>query len=447
MDDRRKLADTNVNWDRFKREVPEWYLDAKLGFMISWGAFSVPAWAEPIGELGTNDDWEFWLKHNPYAEWYYNTIRIEGSPAREFHKENFNDCDFDDLLDMWKGEKFDPDEWAKLFAYAGAKYVLPLSKHHDGITLWDAPGTGTRNTVHRGPMRDIIGDIAAAVRKVGIRSAVYYSGGLDWEVTENLPAISNGIAQMTRPNDAAYSMYAYKHVIDLIDRYKPDVLWNDIEWPDFAKQEGAYSLPAIFDHYYKVVPHGVINDRWGVPHSDFKTSEYQFNAHVEDGGVWENNRGIGLSFGYNQMESEEHSFSTETVLHHFLDIVSRGGNFVLNVGPKASGEIPEIQKKVLMGLGDWMAINSGAVYATRAISALPASDAPWVRWVKKGNSVFAYIDAVGEVEFNAPSSLVNEKKATIFGGAAITVTRNGDKVSMTIPTPRMTGPTVIEFTQ
>ena len=434
---------------RFEREVPEWFLDAKLGFMVSWGAFSVPAWGEPIGELGTIEDWKEWFKHNPYAEWYYNTIRIEGSPAREFHKKNFNDCDYDDLLDMWKAEKFQPDEWAKLFAYAGAQYIVPLSKHHDGITLWDAPGTGTRNTVHRGPKRDLIGDIATAVRKAGIRFAVYYSGGLDWEVTKTLPAISDnnqGVEGMQRPVDAAYSMYAYKHVIDLIDRYKPDVLWNDIQWPDFSKREGEYSLAALFDYYYKEVPHGVVNDRWGKDtHFDYETSEYQFMADSENAPAWENCRGIGLSFGYNQVESEQHSLNTESALRHFLDIVSRGGNFLLNVGPTASGEIPEIQKKVLMGLGDWMAINSGAVYATRAIKEIPATDTPWVRWAKKGNSVFAYIDAVGNVEFSAPASLVNDKKATIFGGAAITATRNGDKISMTIPTPKVPGPTVIEF--
>ena len=434
---------------RFEREVPEWFLDAKLGFMVSWGAFSVPAWGEPIGELGTIEDWKEWFKHNPYAEWYYNTIRIEGSPAHEYHKKNFNDCDYDDLLDMWKAEKFQPDEWAKLFAYAGAQYIVPLSKHHDGITLWDAPGTGTRNTVHRGPKRDLIGDIATAVRKAGIRFAVYYSGGLDWEVTKTLPAISDnnqGVDGMQRPVDAAYSMYAYKHVIDLIDRYKPDLLWNDIQWPDFAKREGEYSLAALFDYYYKEVPHGVVNDRWGKEtHFDYETSEYQFMADSESAPAWENCRGIGLSFGYNQVESEQHSLNTESALRHFLDIVSRGGNFLLNVGPTASGEIPEIQKKVLMGLGDWMAINSGAVYATRAVKEITASDTPWVRWAKKGNSVFAYIDAVGDVEFSAPNRIVNDKKATIFGGTAINATRNGDKISMTIPTPKVPGPTVIEF--
>jgi alpha-L-fucosidase len=437
-------------FDRFEREVPEWFLDAKLGFMVSWGAFSVPAWGEPIGELGTIDDWKHWFKHNPYAEWYYNTIRIEGSPAREFHKKNFNDCDYDDLLDLWKAEKFNPDEWAKLFAYAGAQYIVPLSKHHDGITLWDAPGTGTRNTVHRGPKRDIIGELAVAVRKAGMRSAVYYSGGLDWEVTKTMPPITDNLGEdgngLTRPNDAAYGMYAYEHVIDLIDRYKPDVLWNDIEWPNFAKREGEYSLAALFDHYYKVVPHGVVNDRWGKEtHFDYETSEYQYFSENEGAAAWENCRGIGLSFGYNQVESEIHSLNTESALRHFLDIVSRGGNFLLNVGPTASGEIPEIQKKVLMGLGDWMAINSEGVYGTRAVADIAPSDTPWVRWAKKGDRIFAYVDAVGAVEIEVPEKVSNLSTTRILGGGSIEVKRSGNKISMTVPAPKVAGPTVIEF--
>lgn len=439
-------------FDRFKREVPEWFLDAKLGFMVSWGAFSVPAWGEPIGELGTIDDWKHWFKHNPYAEWYYNTIRIEGSPAREYHKKNFNDCDYDDLLDLWKAENFNPDEWAKLFAYAGAQYIVPLSKHHDGITLWDAPGTGTRNTVHRGPKRDIIGELAVAVRKAGMRSAVYYSGGLDWEVTKTMPPITDNLGHdgngLTRPNDAAYAMYAYEHVIDLIDRYKPDVLWNDIEWPNFAKREGEYSLAALFDHYYKVVPHGVVNDRWGKEtHFDYETSEYQYFSENEGASAWENCRGIGLSFGYNQVESEIHSLNTESALRHFLDIVSRGGNFLLNVGPTASGEIPEIQKKVLMGLGDWMAINSEGVYATRAVADIAPSDTPWVRWAKKGDRIFAYVDAVGAVEIEVPEKVSNLSTTRILGGGSIEVKRAGNKISMTVPAPRVAGPTVIEFSK
>ena len=434
---------------RFKRPVPEWYEDAKLGFMVSWGAFSVPAWGEPIGELGTISDWKHWFKHNPYAEWYYNTIRIEGSPASKYHKEKFGNCPYDDLLDQWKAESFDPNEWAELFKYAGAQYIVPLSKHHDGITLWDAPGTGTRNTVHRGPKRDLIGDIANAVRRAGIRFAVYYSGGLDWEITNSLPAISDnnqGEDGMQRPVDAAYSMYAYKHVIDLIDRYKPDLLWNDIEWPDFAKREGEYSLAALFDYYYEKVPHGVVNDRWGKnTHSDFETSEYQYMSENENSLAWENCRGIGLSFGYNQVESEEHSLSVAGALRHFLDVVSRGGNFLLNVGPTASGQIPDIQRKVLTGLGDWMAINSESVYGTRAIKMLQSSDQPWIRWTTKQNKVYCYVDFVGSVECVVDENVIQESSARLYGSGPIAVSRSGNKISMTIPQPSVVGPTVIEF--
>lgn len=433
-----------------KHQAPEWYLDAKLGLMVSWGAFSVPAWAEPIGELGTVDDWEYWLKHNPYAEWYYNTIRLEGSPAKEHHIKNFKDCPYDDLLDMWRAEKFDADAWAQLFAHSGAQYIVPLSKHHDGITLWDAPGTGTRNTVHRGPKMDIMQKIADAVRKAGIRFGVYYSGGLDWEVTHYLPPHSNNEETSVvnnRPVDASYSAYAYLHVKDLIDRYKPDVLWNDIEWPDYSKRhEGPYSLNALFEYYYHEVPHGVVNDRWGRDqHRDYKTSEYQHMLENEDAGAWENCRGIGLSFGYNAVESEAHSMDAATTIRYFLDIVSRGGNLLLNVGPTASGEIPEIQKKVLIGLGDWMAKNSQAVYGTRKISTLTPSDTPWVRWAQKGTSTFAYIDAHGPVELTAPAGALDESRAEIVGGSSIAVTRANEKISMTIPAPTIVGPTVIEF--
>ena len=224
-----------MNWDRFKRPAPKWYTDAKFGIFIHWGAYSVPAWGEPIGELGTIDE-ATWFAHNPYAEWYFNTIRVAGSPAAAHHKEVYRDAPYDNFLDQWKAEKFNPQEWAELFAHAGAQYVLPTTKHHDGITLWDGPGTGTRNTVHRGPKRDLIGDIATAVREAGMHFGVYYLGGLDWSQGE-LPAAQTGFeVHNVRPKDAAYSMYAYEHVRDLIDRYKPEIIFNDIEWPDFSKQ-------------------------------------------------------------------------------------------------------------------------------------------------------------------------------------------------------------------
>jgi len=431
---------------RFERPVPTWFSDAKFGVFIHWGAYSVPAWAEPIRELGTVVDKE-WMAHNPYAEWYYNTIRIEGSPAQKHHNDVHGGAPYDDFLDEWKASKFNPDEWAALFANAGAQYVIPTTKHHDGITLWDAPGTGTRNTVARGPQRDLVGAIGDAVRKKGIKFGVYYSGGLDWSVGDSPPVTTGEQVQGLRPSDAEYARYCYEHITDLINRYEPDVLWNDINWPDSAKREGEYSLAAIFDQYYKSVPRGVINDRWGVPHSDYKTSEYQNSLENESGAAWENCRGIGLSFGYNQIEDEKHYMSVNAAQHHLIDIVSRGGNLLLNVGPTADGEIPAFQRKVLKGIGAWLNVNKSAIYSSRPADDVNPSDSPWVRWTANSKKRYAIVDATGSVEFDAPESAVDIKSATVLGGGPIAVTRSGSKISMTIATPKIEGPTVVAFNQ
>ena len=429
------------NFERFKRPVPTWFKDAKFGIFIHWGAYSVPAWGEPIGELGTIDS-KTWMAHNPYAEWYYNTMRIEGSPAQKHHQEVYGGMPYDNFLDMWKAEKFNPQEWAELFAYAGAKYVIPTTKHHDGIALWDAPGTGTRNTVHRGPKKDLIGAIEGAVKKAGLKFGVYYSGGLDWSITDLPP--HNDEYELARPSDAAYSMYCYEHVKDIIDKYKPEVIFNDINWPDFSKREGGYSLPALFDYYYLHVPTGVVNDRWGAPHWDYKTSEYKYNLHVEKEGVWENNRGVGYSFGYNQLETDEHYLNIEKLLHHFLDIVSRGGNLLLNVGPMASGEIPELQQKVLRDLGDWMKINSRAIYGSHAAPELAPSDSPWIRWTNVGNSLFAHIQAKGSVTFKAPAHIIDDASAKTMDGKRVEISRSGDQITLNVEP--LSGPiAVIEF--
>lgn len=436
-----------MDWSQFQREVPSWYLDAKFGIFIHWGAYSVPAWALPIGELGAVEE-KTWFKNNPYAEWYYNTVRIEGSPTWKHHQEVYGGAPYDNFLDMWKAENFDPDNWVDLFARAGARYVVPTTKHHDGITLWDAPGTGTRNTVHRGPKRDLIADLAGATKKRGLHFGVYYSGGLDWSITDLPPLVSHHDVANVRPQDAAYSMYAYEHCMDLIRKHEPEVLWNDIEWPDFSKQGGPdvpYSLAALFKNYYDRVPTGVIDDRWGDTHRDFITSEYQLKTDLEGQGLFENCRGIGYSFGYNQIETEEHYMSVPQLLTHLIDIVSRGGNFLLNVGPTASGEIPAIQRQILEGTADWMAVNSEAIHGTRAVSGLAGSDTPWVRFTSKGDSLFAFVKGSGEVSFNLAANLVHDDSAKQLGGGTTVVARNGDEVRLNLVNANPEVPVVVEF--
>ena len=182
-----------------RRPLPQWARDASLGIFVHWGPYSVPAWAEPTGALGAVPDDE-WFAHNAYAEWYANTIRIEGSPAAEHHAREYGGAPYEAFLDAWRAEAYDPADWARLFRAVGADYVVPTTKHHDGVALWDAPGSGDLTTVARGPRRDLIGPLADAVRAEGLRFGVYYSGGLDWAFTDFPPhRSSDDVARSGRP--------------------------------------------------------------------------------------------------------------------------------------------------------------------------------------------------------------------------------------------------------
>ena len=130
-------------WADLQRPTPAWLSSAKLGIFIHWGPYSVPAWAEPTGALGTVPD-DQWFRHNAYAEWYANTIRIPGSPAADHHREIYAGAPYDAFLDAWRAQRLRSDGLGSAVAEAGASYVIPTTKHHDGVALWDAPGTGDR---------------------------------------------------------------------------------------------------------------------------------------------------------------------------------------------------------------------------------------------------------------------------------------------------------------
>lgn len=335
-----------------KRQLPAWAKDASLGIFVHWGPYSVPAWAEPTGAWGAVPQ-ERWFAHNAYAEWYANTIRIAGSPAEAYHLANYGNTPYETLLDRWQVEDYDPGDWARLFRAAGADYVIPVTKHHDGIVLWEAPGSGDRTSVARGPRRDLITPLADAVRATGARFGVYYSGGLDWSVTTFPPIRSMADVQNLRPTDAGYAAYATAHVRDLIERFRPSVIWNDIGWPDAGLADG--TLARLLEHYKEVVPDGIVNDRWGGDVWDYRTSEYSHDTQNELGVGWEHNRGLGFSFGYNRMEDESLVLTPRELARIFSDVVSRGGRLLLNVGPDASGRIPEVQRRTLAGIASWMA--------------------------------------------------------------------------------------------
>ena len=347
--------------------VPAWFEDAKLGIFAHWGPYSVPAWA-PAREVDfTSPDW---FAENAYAEWYQNSLAIAGNSTNAHHAATYGaDYAYErfgaTLRENARG--WDPAPWADLFAAAGARYVVPGSKHHDGFLMW--PSRTPNPHRDRWQMeRDVLGDLAGAVRSRGMRFGLYYSGGLDWTFgglpIDSVPAMLAAIRQ-----EEAYARYADTHWRELIERYQPSVLWNDIGYPSLANS------PQLFADYYNAIPDGVINDRFdplgawsGTAHHDFTTPEYGRASDIKTK-KWEACRGIGNSFGFNRQEAEAQYVTSRELVHSLADIVSKNGNLLLNVGPTASGEIPWPQAERLLALGHWLRVNGEAIYATR----------PWVR--------------------------------------------------------------------
>ncbi|MFW5740414.1 MAG: alpha-L-fucosidase, partial [Myxococcota bacterium] len=350
--------------------VPDWYHDAKLGIMVHWGLYSVPAWAPLTGEFDEvvmqPDGWKTWFRENPYAEWYANTIRIDGSPSREHHLTTWGATfAYDAFAPMFEqsSAQWDAAAWAATFADAGARYVVFVSKHHDGYCLWptsvDNPNGGPGAAV-----RDYAGELADATRAEGMHFALYYSGGIDWTFED---AVIEDLADLVTatPQSQAYIEYANAHWRELIERYRPSYLWNDIGYPSDA---GTQELIAW---YYNTVPEGLINDRfnhWELKHFDVETEEYTESPDIRDQ-KWETVRGMGFSFGYNQNDTEATTIGSDALIDLLVDVVSKNGNMLLNVGPDAAGEIPAVQLSRLEALGQWLGVHGEAIYGTR----------PWTR--------------------------------------------------------------------
>ena len=362
-----------------QHEPPDWYMGAKLGIFIHWGLYSVPGWAPhggDIGEVFQSGDMSQWFRNNSYAEWYLNTLKFEDSPTRAWHNKHYGDrFDYDDFAPGFNSalKRWRPAEMAALFAEVNARYVVLTSKHHDGFTLWPSEHACPHKPDYH-TQRDVVGELTAAVREQGLRMGIYYSGGLDWAFNparvEQIPDVWGTIVQT--PEFVEYSL---AHWRELIDRYQPSLMWNDIGYP------AAADLGELFAYYYNSVSDGVINDRFTQsrdlqpkegeplapprgPHYDYITPEYATFDEIQDI-KWECCRGIGHSFGYNRNEGDEQLLPEDELIHMFVDIVSKNGNLLLNVGPMADGTIPANQADRLRSLGRWLDVNGAAIFDTR----------------------------------------------------------------------------------
>jgi alpha-L-fucosidase len=353
-----QTAKYQPNWESLDaRPAPEWYLDAKFGIFIHWGVYSVPAYSSP----------------EEYAEWYWYSLQHKpaGNEQRAlkrhqdtvaFHNrvfgENFAYAQF---APLFKAELFDPGEWARIFGESGARYVALTSKHHDGFCLFPSEEANRNwgrpwNAVDTGPRRDLLGDLSAAVRKAGLKMGFYYSL-YEW---------FNPLWLADR------ELYVEKHVIpqfkDVVTRYKPALIFSDGEWDMPAENWKSPELLAWLYNESPVKDEVIVNDRWGASarhkHGGYFTTEY--GAGMPDAShPWEENRGMGFSYGYNRNEPLSNYRTGKELVWMFADLVARGGNLLLNVGPTADGRIPEIMQARLRELGDWLKVNGEAIYGTR----------------------------------------------------------------------------------
>jgi alpha-L-fucosidase len=326
------------------RPVPQWFRDSKFGIFIHWGVYAVPGWC---------------TKGN-YAEWYQQGLQNKDSSRINFHKSKFGSRTYYDLAEDFKAELFKPDEWAKLFEQSGAKYIVLTSKHHDGFTLWPSRTANKTwgfnwNAMDIGPKRDLLGDLFKAVRKTSVHPGMYYSlyewFNPLWKADKNKYATDHVWPQMK----------------ELINTYKPDVFWTDGDW---EADENVWKSKEFLSWMYNESPvkeKVVTYDRWGsgvrFKHGAVYTPEYQPDLDFEDH-YWEESRGMGYSYGYNREEDAWDYNSARSLVLQLIDKVSRGGNFLLDIGPDEHGKIPPIMQERLLEMGAWLSINGEAIYNT-----------------------------------------------------------------------------------
>jgi alpha-L-fucosidase len=264
--------------------------------------------------------------------------------------------------------------------------VVLTSKHHDGFTLWPSATPNPSLAPDRQhASRDIVGELAAAVRKQDLRMGLYYSGGYDWTFVPG-PIRVAADYKSVKPQTPAYGSYVDAQMRELIARYHPALLWNDIDYP-----KSGHPLEIMAD-YYNAVPDGVIDDRFGVAHSDFKSPEYETLDKISPL-KWEECRGLGRSFGFNRAEGEAETIASRDLIYLLVDIVSKNGNLLLDVGPEADGTIPPVQLSRLQALGSWLHLNGEAIYGstpwTRASGT--TTDGTEIRFTRKDSVIYAIL--------------------------------------------------------
>lgn len=363
------------NWESLQNyEVPEWFQDAKLGIFIHWGPYAVPAFSS-----------EWYGRHMYMDTATYNAqfvLQSEG-PNRVFthHKEkygNHKEFGYKDFIPMFKGERFNADEWVSLFKEAGAKYVVPVAEHHDGFAMYDSKFTRW-NAVDMGPKRDILKELMDAGRKHGMKVGASTHFAFNWAYFNKKPHFDTvdpeyadlygkkGLNPKEPVSDEFKELW-WKRTTDIIDNYEPDILWFDFYWDqdvfdDFHPKMAAYYYNKGMDWNKEVV----------LQNKNFRRESFPPGTFVHDlerglmadtrKNPWQTDTSIGKN-SWCYVEGWQ-SKDANSIIDDLIDITSKNGCLLLNVGPKADGSIPEDQKAILMEIGSWLKVNGDAIYGTR----------------------------------------------------------------------------------
>ena len=380
--------------------VPQWFRDARFGIFIHWGVYSVPAFHEWFVEMmSPRSTWGQTPGGPPYTaaqgdlpdSVFQAETRGSRGQANQYQRENYGvDFEYDQFIPMFKAEQFDPDAWADLFVQAGARYVVMTARHGDEFALWPTR-FANRNSMDMGPHRDLAGDLLKAVRSRGLKMGFYHNTTYSfWD---------------NRFPGKEWVEYMNNSIKELVDLYQPDILWGDVTVSPFPDSGGkplnadhfnSKEVIAYFYNHSKNPDEVVTNERWG--HDTTRAgsqskrsvsksllSQYEKELNIVNGSLlgdfqtperrnisriytmpWETCDALDpTSWGYNRRTPDEMYMTTNELVDYLADIASKGGNLLINIGPKADGTIPEVMQDRLRGIGAWLSVNGEAIYGTR----------------------------------------------------------------------------------